>query len=241
MNQKNNNLKIAAVGDIHFHEGNEEEIKSLVEKLEYAADIVLLCGDLTDSGTEEEAEALGKILNQATKPVLAVLGNHDHAQDKHLEIKKILKLFKVHFLEDAPFEFRDYGFVGVKGFGGGFNEHMIVPFGEAANRKFVEESINESLLLERFLQSMSSKNIFVALHYSPILETVLGEPESIMPLLGNSRLAETIDRFKVQAIFHGHAHHGSLTGKTPKGIPVFNCSMPLLRKKANQNFVTFEK
>jgi hypothetical protein len=41
---------------------------------------------------------------------------------------------------------------------------------------------------------------------------------------------EPINRFRVNAVFHGHAHNGILDGKTSTGIPVYNVSAPALRK-----------
>ena len=32
------------------------------------------------------------------------------------------------------------------------------------------------------------------------------------------------------AVLHGHAHHGSPEGRTSAGVPVYNVSMPLLRR-----------
>ena len=69
----------------------------------------------------------------------------------------------------------------------------------------------------------------VVLHYAPIAATVMGEPPEIFPFLGSSRLAETIDHFDVDAIFHGHAHHGTYEGVTTKGIPVYNCCYQIMR------------
>jgi Icc-related predicted phosphoesterase len=68
------------------------------------------------------------------------------------------------------------------------------------------------------------------LHYSPVSETVIGEPESIYPFLGCSRLAEPLNRHKVTAAFHGHAHIGTFEGRTNDNIPVYNVSKPLLTK-----------
>jgi Icc-related predicted phosphoesterase len=59
-------------------------------------------------------------------------------------------------------------------------------------------------------------------HYSPVPDTLVGEPLEIYPFLGSSRLAETIDRFPVSAIVHGHAHRGVFEGRTPGGAPVYN-------------------
>ena len=68
------------------------------------------------------------------------------------------------------------------------------------------------------------------MHYSRIKETIIGEPEPIYPFLGSSRLADPLNRRNVIAAFHGHAHVGSLEGKTSGGAPVFNVSKPILIK-----------
>jgi Icc-related predicted phosphoesterase len=66
------------------------------------------------------------------------------------------------------------------------------------------------------------------LHYSPIVGTVEGEPVEIFAFLGSSRLEEPLLRYPVDAIFHGHAHRGTLEGKTLNGVPVYNVAKPLL-------------
>ena len=68
------------------------------------------------------------------------------------------------------------------------------------------------------------------LHYSPIRGTVEGEPLEIFPYLGSSRLEEPINRYRVSAVFHGHAHRGSPEGRTATGVPVYNVAMPLLAR-----------
>src|SRR6266581_2159865 len=70
----------------------------------------------------------------------------------------------------------------------------------------------------------------VVLHYSPIRDTVVGEPPEIFAFLGSSRLEEPLHRYAVTAVFHGHAHHGTLEGHTTGGIPVYNVAVPLLHK-----------
>jgi Icc-related predicted phosphoesterase len=69
----------------------------------------------------------------------------------------------------------------------------------------------------------------VLMHYSPIKETVIGEPEEIWPFLGCSRLAEPLNRRQVDVAFHGHAHVGKLEGKTSGGTKVFNVAKAILQ------------
>ena len=70
----------------------------------------------------------------------------------------------------------------------------------------------------------------VLLHYSPIVGTVEGEPLEIYPYLGSSRLEEPLIRYPVDVVFHGHAHHGCLEGKTVGGVTVYNVSLSLLQR-----------
>jgi Icc-related predicted phosphoesterase len=84
--------------------------------------------------------------------------------------------------------------------------------------------------IEVALNGLRTEKIVVVLHYAPIAGTVVGEPPEIYPFLGSSRLAETIDHFGVNVIFHGHAHHGTREGKTTKGIPVHNCCLQLMQE-----------
>jgi Icc-related predicted phosphoesterase len=102
---------------------------------------------------------------------------------------------------------------------------MLASFGEAATKAFVAESVQEALKLENAIRKAETNRVLVILHYAPSVDTVQGEPLEIYPFLGSSRLSETIDRFPVSAIVHGHAHHGVFEGKTPRGIPVYNCAI----------------
>jgi Icc-related predicted phosphoesterase len=58
---------------------------------------------------------------------------------------------------------------------------------------------------------------------------VVGEPKEIYPYLGSSRLEEPLNRYPVDAVFHGHAHHGTAEGRTTAGVPVYNVSIVLLQ------------
>ena len=226
-------LRIAAIGDLHVHQNSPESLEPLFDKVSQNADVLALCGDLTQLGLPGEAKKLANDLRACRVPVVAVLGNHDHQSGHAEEVKEILRSAKVTILEETEtFEIKGVGFAGAKGFGGGFGKHMLTPFGEESIKHFVTEAVNESLRLEVALNSLRTEKVVVVLHYSPVAATVVGEPPEIYPFLGSSRLAETIDHFDVNAVFHGHAHHGTYEGKTMKGTPVYNCCMQLLGKIA---------
>jgi Icc-related predicted phosphoesterase len=123
----------------------------------------------------------------------------------------------------------------VRGFCGGFGRGALGAWGEPVIKSFVHEAINEALKLETALARLKNEHRIGIVHYAPIRETVEGEPLEIYPFLGSSRLEEPLSRFSVTAVFHGHAHKGALEGKTSKGIPVYNVSLPLLRKHASED------
>lgn len=231
MNQTRRKIKIAAIGDLHVHENSQGLYRKLFEEISTKADVLLLCGDLTNLGLPNEARNLSHDLMALTIPVAGVFGNHDHHSGEIQELKQILRDARMHFLDEDTLEIHDVGIAGVKGFGGGFEKYMLGSFGEEMTKMFVGETIKEALNLENSLKTLETKHKVVVLHYAPITQTVLGEPLEIYPYLGCSRFAEIIDRFdEIKAVFHGHSHHGSLQGKTPKGIEVYNCSHELLRQ-----------
>jgi Icc-related predicted phosphoesterase len=135
----------------------------------------------------------------------------------------------VKVLDGEAVEIAGVGFAGVKGFPGGFGRGTLCGWGEAGVKAFVQEAINEALKLESALARLRTPRRVAVLHYSPIRGTVEGEPLEIYPYLGTSRLEEPLNRYPVNVVFHGHAHHGALEGRTARGTPVFNVALPLLR------------
>jgi Icc-related predicted phosphoesterase len=224
-------VKIAAVGDLHITKSAEGALSPMLTSVTEQADVLLLCGDLTDYGLPEEARILAKELTTYVKiPIVAVLGNHDHESGLQSEVKNILNASGVKVLDGEATEVLGIGFAGTKGFCGGFSRWTLGSWGEELIKKFVHEAVEESLKLESALARLRTKQRIALLHYSPIPGTVQGEPLEIYPFLGTSRLEEPLTRHPVTAVFHGHAHSGTLEGRTVTGTPVYNVAMPLLRK-----------
>src|SRR5207248_169545 len=134
-------VRVAALGDLHYPKMPQELLQGLLTQATAQADVLLLCGDLTDYG-----------------------------------------------------------------------------------------QVDEAVELESALAKLRTPQRIVVLHYSPIRDTVMGEPPEIFAFLGSSRLEEPLNRYAVTAVFHGHAHHGTLEGQTTGGIPVYNVAVPLLHK-----------
>ena len=159
---------------------------------------------------------------------MAVLGNHDFESGRQVEVCRILTEAGVKVLDGEAFEVQGVGIAGAKGFSGGFGRATLGAWGEPATKRFVQEAIDEAMKLEGALARLRTVRRVALLHYSPIRATVENEPLEIMSYLGTSRLEEPINRYPVDVVFHGHAHHGSLEGRTTTGIPVYNVAMPLL-------------
>ncbi len=231
MGTTNERVRLAAVADIHSSKANQGALHALFSPIQESADILLLCGDCTDTGLPEEAQVLAKELTTTVKiPIVGVLGNHDYESGKEREVKEILVDSGVSMLDGDTCIARGVGFAGVKGFAGGFGKHSLQAWGEHAIKQFVQETVNEALRLESALARLEHIQRVVLLHYSPIRATVEGEPAEIFPFLGSSRLEEPLNRFEVAAVFHGHAHGGSPDGQTSRGIPVYNVSLQVLRR-----------
>ncbi len=228
------------MGDLHFVRHAAEDLSGLVPEMMAAADVVALCGDLTDHGLPDEARSLARELaGPGRPPVVAVLGNHDYEAGRAEEVTGILREAGVHVLDGDTVELRGIGFAGVKGFGGGFGAHALQAWGEELMKRFVHEAIEEALKLERAIARLSTAHRVVLLHYAPIEATVRGEAAEIYPFLGSSRLEEPLSRHPVSAILHGHAHHGQRRGETRTGVPVFNVAAALLQR-AGQRFHVLE-
>ncbi|HEY9762397.1 MAG TPA: metallophosphoesterase [Trichocoleus sp.] len=230
MTQSENVVRIAAVGDVHCNTTSQGELQPLFTQANEQADVLLLCGDLTDYGLPEEVQILLEELSVVQIPTLAVMGNHDYESGKAEDMRQLLAESGVKLLDGESCEVAGVGFAGVKGFAGGFGSKMLQPWGEDSIKQFVHEAVEESLKLESALAKLETKQRVAVLHYSPIQETVEGEPLEILPFLGSSRLEEPLNRFSVAFALHGHAHHGYVEGKTSSGVPVYNVSMPLLKK-----------
>jgi Icc-related predicted phosphoesterase len=221
-------VRIAAVADIHVKKTSQGMLQPLFTYANEHADVLVLAGDLTDYGTAEETHILVQDLKVARIPVVAVLGNHDFESGSEADVVSILTDAGVTVLDGGSVEIHGIGFAGVKGFGGGFGRRQLGAWGEKMIKDFVHEAIEESLKLEAALARLRTPQKIAVVHYSPIQATVEPEPPEIMPFLGSSRLEDPIDRYRVNTVIHGHAHRGSLEGRTKGGAVVYNVAMPLL-------------
>ncbi|KJK45656.1 metallophosphoesterase [Lentzea aerocolonigenes] len=226
-------IRIAAVGDVHLGEDMRGRLRPALDKVGEHADVLLLAGDLTRHGTVAEAQVVADEFADLAVPVVAVLGNHDHQDDKPLEVTKTLQDKGIHVLEGSTFQAEingcTLGVAGVKGFGGGFAGKCGSAFGEREMKAFIQHTCDIAETLEQALSELDT-DIKVALtHYAPVPDTLRGEPPEIYPFLGSYLLGEAIDATGTHLAVHGHAHFGTEQGMTPGGVRVRNVAQPIIR------------
>ena len=234
-------MRVAAIGDLHVVEDSVAPYRELFAEVSSQADVLVLCGDLTNFGKTSEAEILAEDIRTCSIPVLGVLGNHDYESGQPDEVARILHEAGMTVLDEQAHEIDGVGFAGVKGFMGGYGRGELAPFGEPIAKAFVDEALNEARKLENGLRQLRTERTVAVLHYSPVVETLEGEPVEIFQYLGSQRLADAIDRFDhVKAVVHGHAHHGRYEGQTPRGTPVYNVAQFVCREKFGRPYALLE-
>lgn len=235
-------VRLAITADLHARLDRPGRLRRSFLPVNEEADLLVIAGDLTDRGHPEEAQLLVEELSVVRVPKVAVLGNHDHEQGKAEEVAHILARGGIRLLDGDVFVFEErLGVAGTKGFCGGFGRATLEPWGEEITKRFVYEAVNESLKLETALARLGGFDKRVAVtHYAPTRSTVEGENPELVAFLGCSRLAEPIDKFLATLAVHGHAHHGQVNGRTPRGVPVYNATMDLLDERMGRRFLVIE-
>ena len=87
-----NRVRVAALADLHCTKTSQGAFQALLAQAAAAADLLVLCGDLTDHGLPEEARVLVKEMAGAHIPMVAVLGNHDFHDNQVDEIERMGRL-----------------------------------------------------------------------------------------------------------------------------------------------------
>lgn len=229
-------IRLAAVGDVHCDSDVREQVLAQFATVPDRADALLLAGDLTRLGLPEEAEVLADALARLRGfPIAAVLGNHDHQSDRPDDVRSVIEGAGVDVLEASAVRWRigsiDVAIAGAKGFAGGFEGTHATAFGEPEMKAFVEHTQGVAERLDACLSELDHADLtLLLLHYSPIRETLTGEPSEIFPFLGSYLFAELADRHRVDLVLHGHAHRGIERGRTPGGIPVRNVAQAVIQQ-----------
>src|SRR5260221_10764519 len=167
-------VRMAALADLHCTKTSLGAFQPLFASITESAEMLLIAGDLTDYGLPEEARVLAKELASLRIPMAAVLGNHDMESGKSDEVRAILSDAGLTILDGETCELLGIGIAGVKGFGGGFGQRALGPWGETIIKQFVREAVDEALKLEAAMARLRTHALIALLHYSPVEQTVVG-------------------------------------------------------------------
>lgn len=227
-------IKVAAVGDVHVGPDVAGNYRARLDGLAGKADLLLVAGDLTRHGTPEEGRIAAAELRDVGVPVVAVLGNHDYHSNRQDDIAGELADAGVTVLEASgvvlDLDGTSVGVAGGKGFGGGFAGRCASDFGEPEMKAFVRHTKDFAARLHTALEGLDAERRICLTHYSPVKDTLAGEPPEIYPFLGSYLLAEAIDATGVALAVHGHAHKGAEKGLTPGGVRVRNVALPVIQR-----------
>ncbi|MGW5422219.1 metallophosphoesterase family protein [Streptomyces sp. NPDC003943] len=230
-------VRVAAVGDVHLGADCRGLLRPALSVLSECADLLLLAGDLTRHGTAEEAAVVVEEVRDAGVPVVAVLGNHDYHSGQETEVSQVLRDGGVSVLEGEGVVLHvaghKVGVAGTKGFCGGFVGASASEFGEPEMKAFVRTTRLSAERLTAALGGLSADGCAVRIaltHFSPVPDTLAGEPPGIYPFLGSYLLAEAIDSAGADLAVHGHAHLGTEHGMTAGGVRVRNVAQPVIRR-----------
>lgn len=223
-------IRIAAVGDLHIKGDVPDDLVEALSGLEETADVLIVAGDITNSGKLPEAEAAAELLALAHLPILAVMGNHDRRCLRRKAFYTILARAGVEMLDGSirvmAFGPERVGFAGIGGSGGGFwpDEGPDAVHSRAMQRLSIKarrEAARLELALDALVEQQVDHTVVIT-HFAPTIATLGVEPEAKYWMLGNRELGKAIDRYPVDLVLHGHAHLGNPIGQTPRGVLVRN-------------------
>ena len=149
--------RVAAIGDLHVQENNIAPYREMFTEISDVADVLVLCGDLTNFGKTSEAEILAEDIKSCDDPGHRRAGQSRLRMRPAGEVTEILHEAGMTVLDEQAIEIEGVGFAGVKGFMGGYGRGELAPFGEPIAKAFVDEAMNEARKLENGLRSLADR------------------------------------------------------------------------------------
>ncbi len=226
-------VRVAAIGDLHLRDDAPVSLRWSLLAAREQADLLVIAGDITESGRVAEAEVAARLLADLGMPVVAVLGNHDRRGLRRGAFRQALTAAGIFLLDGDALELPTacgvrVGIAGTPGCGGGFwsDNHAAMPHGRAFKALAVRAR-RECARLDRALAALEAPVRIAVTHFAPTPSTLGDEPAAKWWMLGNAELGRVIDTHAVDLVLHGHAHAGAPLGRTKGGVPVRNVALPV--------------
>src|SRR5947209_5666796 len=99
MKNESATVRVAALADLHLSKVNAGTFQPILTQAAASADVLVLCGDLTEHGSPEEARLLSRELASIKVPMIGVLGNHDYEAGQPDEVRQVLQGMGVNMLD----------------------------------------------------------------------------------------------------------------------------------------------
>ena len=230
-------MRIAAVGDVHGHEGIDA-LRSDLERLG-PTDLFLLAGDTTDRNNLEAFEAVLRAIREWVRaPLAAVFGNNEYEPDHPTYVARFADAYGVRFLQDESAVFgSDGGRVRLVGSTGSLDrptwwQRRNLPHLADVYRRRIE-------VLDGLLAGDDVRVLLT--HYPPTYVTMGGEKEEWRPELGCKALEPVLLRRRPTLVIHGHIHKGIPFAELrasairledfegPAAVPIHNVAYPVRR------------
>ena len=225
-------VRVAAIADLHM-KADGSSLATQLTDLSQRADLLLVAGDLTDTGRIVEAQAAAELLAAVSIPVIAVFGNHDLRTVRRLALRRVFERHGIAVLDGEASHLTTnsglrVGVAGITGSGGGF---WPIEGPDAIHARTLKRlalrSRREAQALDHALSSLEADITIALMHFSPTVSTLGREPIAKYWMLGNCELGLVLDRHRPNLVIHGHAHLGNLEGHTIGGVPVRNVAVSI--------------
>jgi 3',5'-cyclic AMP phosphodiesterase CpdA len=183
-------MKIAHISDIHWGKSWTFDRESLDKGLERVKkvepDIMLITGDLTDTGLEFEYEGIKEYLDASGVPYLAVPGNHDAQYTGYRHFERLFCKDRQRFFTQ---EIGNYNIIGL----------------DSSEPDIAEGHIGREGL--RWLEGAltgSDKTPVIMLHHHLIPVPNVGRERNVLVDAGATLLM--INKYRVPLVLTGHKH-----------------------------------
>lgn len=221
-------IRVACVSDVHSPRYLELFESALREMENVEIDLFLFAGDMIYKGNVNELKNIITALeeNRINFPVYSCFGNEEY-DNLYEKLRRIGKN-KVIFLDDELISLKIRGFtIEIIGTKGSLEEPT---WWQAKNLPNIREIYRERVKKIDELASKFVADIRILLfHYAPTHLTVIGEPKRAHPQMGTQAYEKVIlnRNYRINAVFHGHAHQGRKFTLLKNKIPIYNAAIPL--------------
>lgn len=222
-------MRILAVGDIHSPRYLDGFVASLREH--EPPDILLMAGDMINKGEVSEysrlLDAIDDIWGKGY-PRASCFGNEEYSSIRDEIVASVGS--RIDFLDDRGRVYRVAGKrVGIVGTQGSLDKPTEWQKKNLPNIKsvFVRRAKRASTLLQEMSHRVDIK--ILLMHYSPCIETCVGEDERAFSWLGSRRFYTVVLKEQPDFVIHGHVHNSTVLSCTIGKTIVRNVAFPAAR------------